>query len=668
MTNERRLEQLRAELKQHNFRYYTLDDPAIADAEYDALLRELERLENESGLPVPEDSPTRQVGAPVSTAFIPRQHGEPMLSLANAFSDDDIQAFDKRVRQGLEDESFSYIAEPKIDGLAVNLSYREGILDFAATRGDGVTGEDVGDNIRTIRSDIPWQLSGDAPAWLEVRGEVYIRKEDFALLNARQEEQGQKVFANPRNAAAGSLRQLDARITAQRPLRFFAYGTGRGGEELGDTQEQLLQRLKGFGFAVQDSQRLQVIDALLAHYRKALADRGRLAYEIDGVVYKLNERGLQKRLGAVARSPRWAIARKFPAEQGKTVVDAIEWQVGRTGVITPVAIMQPVSVGGVMVSRATLHNVAELRRKDVRCGDEVLIQRAGDVIPEVVRVLPSGDGRKAAPRPPGQCPSCGAHTMHIEDEVALRCSAGLSCPAQLKERIRHFASRTAMDIEGLGEKIVAQFVDAGLLHSIADIFDLHRGRDAIVDLPGMGDKKADNLLAAIAASHQPSLPRFLFALGIRHVGQATAAALAARFGSLEAIIDADIESLLEVPDVGPEVAASLRAFFEEPHNQHVLDALKSHGVWPLQSDIQAIPADHVLHGKTVVLTGSFESLTRQQAQEALRVLGAKPASSVSKKTDYVVAGANAGEKLAKAQELGVAVVDEAQLLTWIGKG
>lgn len=664
--SERRLRSLRAELKDHNYRYYVLDDPIIPDAEYDALLRQLEQAERESGLPVPEDSPTRLVGAPSSTAFTPRQHGEPMLSLANAFSDEEMLAFDKRIRQSLGDQPFSYIAEPKVDGLAVNLCYREGHLDFASTRGDGATGEDVSDNIRTIESDIPWHLPSDAPAWLEVRGEVYIRKQDFAHMNERQEEQGQKVFANPRNAAAGSLRQLDARITAQRPLGFFAYGAGRGGEELGHTQREILQRLRCFGFAVQDEQALPDIDAVLAHYREAQAGRGSLAYEVDGVVCKVNERPVQALLGAVARSPRWALARKFPAEQGKTVVIHIEWQVGRTGVITPVAIMRPVSVGGVSVSRATLHNVAELQRKDVRPGDQVLVQRAGDVIPEIIRVLSSADGRQPSPEPPVFCPSCGAHTMHIEDEVALRCAAGLSCPAQLKERIRHFASRTAMDIEGLGEKIVAQLVDAGLLQSIADIYVLEGAKEELVGLPGMAEKKVSNLLAAIADSRRRALPRFLFALGIRHVGQATAAALAVQLGSLEAIIDAESEVLQEVPDVGPEVAASLISFFDEPHNQRVLDALKSRGVWPPRMQ-GAGEADHFLRGKTVVLTGSLTGITRQQAQEALRALGATPASSVSKKTDYVVAGANAGGKLAKAREIGVDVVDEAQLLAWIEK-
>ncbi|MDX8412118.1 MAG: NAD-dependent DNA ligase LigA [Mariprofundaceae bacterium] len=658
----RLLRSLRAQLRDHNYRYYVLDDPVISDAEYDALLRQLDQAEQASGLPVPEDSPTLLIGAQPSTAFTPRQHGEPMLSLANAFSDDEMLAFDKRIRQALEDRFFSYIAEPKIDGLAVNLCYRDGHLDYAATRGDGVTGEDVSDNVRTIAPDIPWHLPGDAPPWFEVRGEVYIRKEDFARLNERQEEQDQKVFANPRNAAAGSLRQLDARITDQRPLRFFAYGVGQGGEELGDTQSELLQRLRDFGFAVQDEQVLPGMDAVLAHFRQALAGRSDLAYEIDGVVYKLNERPLQVLLGAVARSPRWALARKFPAEQEKTVVTHIEWQVGRTGAITPVAEMLPVKVAGVMVSRATLHNVHEMTRKDVRSGDKVVVRRAGDVIPEVVRRLIERDiNRGATPEIPSKCPDCGAHVEVDNVEVAIRCSGGLSCPAQLKEGLKHFVSRSAMDIEGMGQKLVELLVDEPedsqlKLRSISDIYGLDF--DLLNDCEGFGDKKVANLKAAVEASKSRPLPKFLFALGILHVGEATALALSEHFSSMENIQSASFENLQNVEDVGPEVAASVRSFFEETYNQQVLAALKARGVWPEPLVVKKVDAKHFLAGKTIVVTGTLESMSRSEAEAKLRELGAKPTGTVSKKTDLVVAGPGAGSKLDKAKQLDVKVIAE----------
>jgi DNA ligase (NAD+) len=658
---ERRIKRLRAELREHNYRYYVLDAPVISDAEYDALLRELEELEAKSGLPVPEDSPTRQVGAPPSPAFTPRKHGEPMLSLANAFSEAEILAFDKRVRQLLKGEPFSYIAEPKIDGLAVNLCYEDGYLLYAATRGDGFTGEDVTNNVRTIKDDVPWHLGREIPGRLEVRGEVFMTKADFVQLNEQQEEAGEKTFANPRNAAAGSLRQLDPRITASRPLHFFAYGTGTGGENLAETQSGLLDNLHDLGFPVQPYSIMANAQEMVEHFHTIEKKRDSFPYEIDGIVYKVNERSLQLRLGSVSRSPRWAIAYKFPAQESETVIENIEWHVGRTGVITPVAVMRPVRVGGVTVSRATLHNINELRRKDVRMGDRVLIRRAGDVIPEIVRVL-AGTSRPAPPEEPRHCPSCGAVAHHIKGEVALRCSAGLSCPAQLKERIRHFASREAMDIEGLGEKLAAQLVDTGLVKSISDVYQLRE--DDLLSLPGMAEKKVGNLLQAIRNSKQRPLSRFLYALGIRHVGQATAVALSEHFGSLESIRDADLQSLQDVPDIGPEVASSLVTFFSEPHNRQVLARLEELGVRP-RPEVRRVIRTHPLAGKTVVITGSLTGMSRRQAHEMLRHVGARPASDVSRKTDYVVVGSNPGSKLDRARLLGVEIVDEKKLLEWL---
>ncbi len=658
------IESLRAELRQHNYRYYILDDPAIPDSEYDQLLRRLETLEQQLGEAVPDDSPTRLVGAPPGHTFAERKHGEALLSLANAFNEDEVEAFDRRIRDILGDVDFSYIVEPKIDGLAVNLRYENGTLSVAATRGDGRVGEDVTDNIRTI-ADIPWRLAQidgvSLPEVLEVRGEVYMSKEAFAALNERQQEAGDKPFANPRNAAAGSLRQLDARVTRSRRLNFFAYGVGLGGENLSTGQLKLLHALYGLGFAIQQLEQATSVNQLFEHYRAWQEKRPELPYEIDGVVYKVDDFALQQRLGAVARSPRWAIAHKFPAEEVVTTVKHILWQVGRTGVITPVADMQPVAVGGVMVSRATLHNAEELARKQVYEGCRVLVRRAGDVIPEVLRAIDIEAGY-SPPETPQACPVCGAAVFRLQDEVAIRCSGGLSCPAQLKERLRHFVSRGAMDIEGMGEKLIARLVDEGLLRSIAGIYELDYTQ--MLDWPGMGEKKVNNLYAALDASHRRTLARFLFALGVRHVGQATAASLAQHFGTLSALAEADAEALIAVPDIGPEVAASIRSFFSEAHNIEVLERLFAAGVMPLE--VEQVASDHVLHGKTVVLTGSFEHIPRRVAQEKLRQLGARPVGSVSAKTDIAIAGEKAGSKLSKARELGIDVVDEAKLLEWLG--
>jgi len=666
----RTIDALRAELTEHNYRYYIQDAPVIPDAEYDQLLRTLQRLENELGEPVPSTSPTQTVGAPISQTFQPSTHGEPMLSLANAFEDTEVIEFIRRIRElsGFAEE-IRLIVEPKIDGLAVNLRFEQGRLVTAATRGDGSVGENVTDNIRMI-SDIPWHLKSDKklPEMLEVRGEVYMSKAAFAALNRNQLAAGSKPFANPRNAAAGSLRQLDAKVTASRNLGFFAYGVGVGGEAFAASQSVLLERLHGFGFPVQETSYATSADELLAVYRQWQNRRESLSYEIDGLVYKVDRFDLQRQIGAVSRSPRWAIAHKFPAQEVETRVERIIWQVGRTGTITPVAEMTPVAVGGVTVSRATLHNVQEMRRKDVREGDQVIVRRAGDVIPEVVRVVDRGIERHEPSSEPECCPVCGAHIEQEEGEVAIRCSGGLSCPAQVRERLRHFTARGAMDIEGMGEKLIAMLADEPedsplKLHSIADIYRLDFG--LLNGREGFGDKKIANLKMAVEASRARPLPKFLFGLGIRHVGEATAIALAEHFLSMEAIEGADAEALQEVPDVGPEVAASIRSFFGEEHNREVLRALKASGAWPVPMSSKQINASHPLVGKTVVVTGTLASMGRSEAEAKLRALGAKPAGSVSKKTDYVVAGENAGSKLTKAEMLGVQVVGEDELLRWL---
>jgi len=667
-----RIESLRAELTEHNYRYYVLDAPTVTDATYDRLLRELQELEAELGEPVHVTSPSQTVGAlMISRTFQSSRHGEPMLSLANAFEDEEVVEFVRRVGElAGSDVPIRLIVEPKIDGLAVNLRFEHGRLVSAATRGDGETGEDVTDNIRTI-GDIPWHLNdnGNLPEVLEIRGEVYMSKQAFADLNRAQEEAGGKMFANPRNAAAGSLRQLDAKVTAARSLGFFAYGTGAGGGSFAESQSALLEKLHGFGFPVQQTSFADSADALLAVYRQWQERRDSLSYEIDGLVYKVDRFDLQRRIGSVSRSPRWAIAHKFPAQEVDTRIERIIWQVGRTGTITPVAEMEPVAVGGVVVSRATLHNVQEMRRKDVREGDRVVIRRAGDVIPEVVRVAAQQGERQAPPPVPERCPVCAAHVEQPEGEAAIRCSGGLSCPAQLRERLKHFVSRSAMDIEGMGEKLIVMLADEPetsplKLHSVADIYRIDF--DLLADHEGFGDKKIANLKAAVKASRKRPLPKFLFGLGIRHVGEATAVALAEHFLSIDAIQAADAEALQEVPDVGPEVAASILAFFAEDHNRQVLQALRDSGAWPEPMRRKVLDAGHPLAGKTVVVTGTLAVMGRAEAEARLRAVGAKVSGSVSKKTDYVVAGENAGSKLARAQSLGVAVVDEQQLLQWLG--
>jgi len=655
----RRVQALRDELKRHNYYYYVLDRPRISDAEYDAKLRELARLERQLGEPVPADSPTQTVGAPPSHTFEPRRHGLPMLSLANAFSEQEVVEFDRRVREGLGSAAFRYLIEPKIDGLALNLRYEQGVLVFAATRGDGRVGEDVTDNVRTI-DEIPWTLTDDVPEVLEVRGEVYMSHAAFAELNRQQQERGERPFANPRNAAAGSLRQLDARITAQRRLNFFAYGCGLGAERLADCQSRLLQRLHALGFPVQQTETAEDAATLLEIYASWRERRHTLGYDIDGLVYKVDAFAHQARLGQLARSPRWALAHKFPAEEVTTRVLDVRWQVGRTGAITPVALLEPVRVGGVQVSRATLHNPDELRRKGIRLGARVMVRRAGDVIPEVVCALDAGDG--ALPVVPRQCPVCGASVVRAPGEAAIRCSGGLSCAAQLKESLAHFVSRAAMDVEGLGHKLIDRLVDQGLVRTVADLYALDWSR--LADWDGMGDKKIANLRQALQRSRRPELARFVYALGIRHVGEVTARALAEHFGSLEALMGADVEALQRVPGIGPEVAASVHAFFQEAHNRQVIDQLRARGVEPLAGAPRVRHA-HPLAGKIVVLTGGLKQMTRAQASARLRALGAEVRSTVTAKTDVVIAGEKAGSKLQRARELGVPVVDEQQLLRWL---
>ena len=656
-----RIRELRQELKEHNYRYYTLDAPIISDAEYDRLLRKLESLESELGEPVPEDSPTRIVGAPPSRAFVSRQHALRLLSLANAFDTSEVESFVRKITALIDSDSdLQFVIEPKIDGLAVNLRYEHGKLVVAATRGDGKSGEDVTDNIRTI-ADIPWQLkSARPPEILEVRGEVYMSKPAFAELNARQQREGNAPFANPRNAAAGSLRQLDARVTASRKLNFFAYGAGLGADSLATSQSQLLETLHAFGFPIQQIGHAVSLDGLIDGYRRLQEMRASMPYEIDGVVYKVDNFSLQSRIGSVARSPRWAIAHKFPAEEVSTRVERIIWQVGRTGVITPVAEMEPVAVGGVVVSRATLHNIDELHRKQVYDGARVIVRRAGDVIPEIVKAIDVKEPVQL-PEAPASCPVCGASVYRLEGEVALRCSGGLSCSAQLTERLRHFVSRGGMDIEGVGEKLIGKLVDEGIITDIADLYEYDFGQ--LQHWPGMGEKKIANIERAIKQSLQRPLPRFLFALGIRHVGTATAAALADHFGSLDAVMLADSDALIDVPDVGPEVAASIVSFFAETHNRDVISRLLAAGVNPVQ--VQSVTGSHPLAGKRIVLTGSFDGIGRRQAQEQLRALGAKPSGSVSSQTDLVIAGEKAGSKLKKANALGIPVADEAKLLDWL---
>ncbi|HEV8313190.1 MAG TPA: NAD-dependent DNA ligase LigA [Burkholderiaceae bacterium] len=671
-----RAAQLREQLHYHAHRYYVLDDPEIPDAEYDRLFRELQELEEaHPGLRTP-DSPTQRVLGRVLEGFAPVRHAVPMLSIRTETdtTEGGALAFDARVRRELElgpdAAPVEYAAELKFDGLAINLRYERGVLVQAATRGDGETGEDVTQNIRTI-NQIPLRLQGCDAAVLEVRGEVYIRRDDFERLNERQRERiaagerGEKTFVNPRNAAAGAVRQLDPAIAAKRPLSFFAYGLGDvQGWAVPGTHSATLNALADMGLPVSDERAvLQGATGLVEFHRRIAAERDKLPFDIDGVVYKVNSFALQRRLGFVTREPRWAVAHKYPAQEQMTVVRDIGVQVGRTGKLTPVAKLEPVFVGGTTVSNATLHNEDETRRKDVRIGDTVIVRRAGDVIPEVVSVVL--DKRPAHVSEPfdlykrldGKCPVCGSAIAREEGEADWRCTGGLFCGAQRKEAMLHFAGRRAMDIEGLGGKLVDQLVDGGIVRTLPELYKL--GVAKLAALERMADKSAGNLVAAIEKSKRTTLARFLYALGIRHVGESTAKDLAKHFGKLDAIMDASVEQLLEVNDVGPVVAQSIRTFFDQPHNREVAEQLRAAGVqWDEHEGSQRRAGPQPLAGKTLVLTGTLPTLTRDEAKELIEAAGGKVTGSVSKKTDYVVAGVEAGSKLDKARELGVTVLDE----------
>ena len=652
--------------------YYVLDEPSVPDAEYDRAFQRLQALEKDHPEIRSADSPTQRVGGAPLPVFASVRHTVPMLSIRTEtdITEEGARAFDGRVRRELglveSDAPVTYVCELKFDGLAMNLRYEHGVLVQAATRGDGENGEDVTQNIRTIRQ-IPLRLKGGAvPPLLEVRGEVYMRRADFEAMNDKQREKGEKTFVNPRNAAAGAVRQLDPAIAAQRPLSFFAYGLGAvtsaadGGPDFA-THYDMLQTLKSWGFPVAEQvRRAEGAAELIAFHQKIGDTRDQLPYDIDGVVYKVDSLALQRQLGFVSREPRWAVAHKYPAQEMVTRVEGIDVQVGRTGKLTPVARLAPVFVGGVTVTNATLHNLFELRRKKVRVGDQAIVRRAGDVIPEVVGIV-------AAERPkyvenfrmPRECPICGSTVVREKGEVNHRCSGGLFCAAQRKQAILHFAQRRAVEVEGLGEKLVDQLVETNVIRTLPDLYKL--GLTALSALDRMADKSAKNVLEALEKSKQTTLPRFLFGLGIRHIGEATAKELARHFGTLDAIMDASVEQLLEVEDVGPIVAQALRTFFDQPHNREVVEQLRACGVTWTEGE-PAAQAPKPLAGKTFVLTGTFPTLSREQAKEMLEAAGAKVAGSVSKKTDYVVAGEEAGSKLVKAQELGIAVLDEAGLL------
>jgi DNA ligase (NAD+) len=662
---QQRAATLREQINHHNYLYYVNDNPEIPDAEYDRLFRELQELEQAHPELLTPDSPTQRVGGEVLDKFAEVEHAIPMLSLDNVFDQEELTAFDKRVRDWLNtDQPQTYAAEPKLDGLAISIRYENGILVQAATRGDGTRGEDVTANVRTIKS-VPLKLNGEnIPSVVEVRGEIFMPKAGFEQLNQSQLANNKKAFVNPRNAAAGSLRQLDSRITAQRPLAIYCYGIGYlEGADRPASHSAAMRLIESWGCRISpELQTLTGLDACQEYIQQLGERRANLPYDIDGVVFKVDDTALQERLGFVSRAPRWAIAYKFPAQEEMTVVEDIEIQVGRTGALTPVARLKPVFVGGVTVSNATLHNEDEIRRKDVHIGDSVIVRRAGDVIPEVVKVISNKRPATATEFVmPTQCPVCGSDVEREEGEAVSRCSGGLFCAAQRKEAIKHFASRKALDIDGLGDKLVEQMVDAGMIKNPADLFLL--SADEIASLERMGQKSADNLVAALQAAKETRFPRFLYALGIREVGEATARSLAMHFADLDSLMQADAESLVEIEDVGPVVAHHIQTFFQQAHNREVITRLLEVGIhWPQE---ERASSDSALSGKTVVLTGTLAQMSRSEAKEKLLALGAKVAGSVSKKTDYVVAGSDAGSKLNKAESLGIPVVDEDTLIQWL---
>ncbi|MDH5232196.1 MAG: NAD-dependent DNA ligase LigA [Gammaproteobacteria bacterium] len=657
---QQRVDELTQQLEYHNYRYYVLDEPSIPDVEYDRLFRELQSIEAEYPQLRSASSPTQRVGAAPLSEFKSVQHVLPMLSLANAFSKDDIHDFQKRIQDRLDEvNEVEFVAEPKLDGLAISLRYEKGLLVTAATRGDGTTGEDVTQNVKTIKA-VPLRLHGDdIPSVVEIRGEVFMRTKDFARLNQAQLEKDEKPFANPRNAAAGSLRQLDSNITATRPLSIYCYALGDYSGTLPEKHDEVLKLIQHYGLPVCPEIKTVIgVKGCINFYENILRKRDQLAYEIDGIVYKVNSLQQQSQLGFVSRAPRWAIAHKFPAQEEMTQVEAIDIQVGRTGALTPVARLKPVQVAGVTITNATLHNDDELQRKDVRVGDTVIVRRAGDVIPEVVSVVK--EKRPANTRKfvmPTHCPVCHSLAERIEGEAVIRCSGGLFCEAQRKEAIKHFASRRAMDIEGLGDKLVEQLVDENLISDVADLFSLKWEQVAALDR--MGEKSAQNLINALQQGKSTTLPRFLFSLGIREVGEATARTLAMFFGSLHAIALADVETLQSVRDVGPVVAQHIHTFFQQAHNREVVQKLLDAGIhWPV---IEVSAKQQKLNGKTIVLTGTLEKYKRQELKELLQAQGAKVSGSVSKKTDYVIAGTDPGSKYEKAQSLGIEILNESQI-------
>jgi DNA ligase (NAD+) len=661
----KRVASLRAQIRHHNHQYHVLDEPEIPDVEYDRLMRELQALETEYPDLVTTDSPTQRVGAEPVRSFGTIKHHLPMLSLDNAFSEDELRDFHRRVTDRLEVDistDLSYSAEPKLDGAAVSLLYEDGKLVRGATRGDGTSGEDITHNVRTIEG-VPLRLIGkDYPATLEVRGEVFMPRAGFNAFNANAIKNGEKTFVNPRNAAAGSLRQLDPRLTAGRPLDIYIYSVGQvAGGTIPDRHSDILDQVQVWGFKVCPERRVvEGIDGCLAFYNDIGRRRDSLAYDIDGVVYKVNRLDYQTKLGFVSRAPRWAIAHKFPAEEELTVVRDIEFQVGRTGAVTPVARLEPVFVGGVTVSNATLHNMDELHRKDVRVGDTVIVRRAGDVIPEVVKVvLDRRPKRTRIVQAPIECPVCGSAVAREEDEAVARCTGGLYCAAQRAEALKHFVSRRALDIEGLGSKLIEQLVAADRIKTPADLFGLNR--EELIEMERMGEKSADKLLKSIEMSKQTTLSRFLYALGIREVGEATASSLASHYGKLGAVMSADEETLQEVPDVGPVVASRIQAFFAESHNQDVIKRLIDSGVAWQESEPQLKKEEGRLSGKTFVLTGTLSGMSRNDAKDRIHAAGGKITGTVSKKTDFVVAGDKAGSKLTKAQKLGISILNEVQL-------
>jgi len=667
MTNKsqavKQIESLRQNLNHHSYQYYVLDDPEVPDVEYDRLYRELLNLEKQFPELITEDSPTQRVGDKPLKSFSQVKHEVPMLSLDNVFDEDELKDFNKRIQQRLEvDDVIEFAAEPKLDGLAVSLLYENGVLIRAGTRGDGTTGENITQNIRTIHS-IPLSLIGDdVPKVLEVRGEVFMPKAGFEKLNRTAKENDEKEFANPRNAAAGSLRQLDPKITSSRPLAMYCYSVGKvDGMSSIMTHSEMLDKLLCWGLPLcKEREVVSDVAGCIAFFNKMSEKRESLPYEIDGIVYKVNDLILQKNLGFVAKAPRWAIAHKFPAQEEITRVNAIEFQVGRTGAITPVARLEPVFVGGVTVSNATLHNMDEVERKDVRVGDQVIIRRAGDVIPEIVRVVP-GSRKKDADKIKmlEKCPVCGSDITQEEGEATARCSGGLFCQAQRKESIKHYASRKALDIEGLGDKLVEQLVDEGLVDHVDDLYSLTV--EQVAGLERMGEKSALNLIDSLKKSKETTLSRFIYALGIREVGEATAQTLALYFGSIELLISANEEQLQYVEDVGPIVASHIQSFFKQQHNLDVVEKLRKAGVhWQDQEPVDE--QQQTLVGKTFVITGTLSTMGRDDAKRGLQAKGAKVTGSVSKKTSYVVVGGNPGSKAAKAEQLGVDVLDEDNLI------